>query len=271
MKDKRKLFVYFSIIISFFIIVVLSLLYYNNIVAKKEQEEKVRLHKEKDKEMRKVLTKEYIVNYSKAVLDTYFESIDSISLLSFGTITVIKKTDFDFKRKEYYSTVYVSGNVEGKTKVPSISPYRFMFEDSIFDSEINSPDVTPEKLYISDVNNYHVYPMDDIVSYNMHQEQKKSNEELKKKMRNNHVNFLIDNVKVKFKKYEGESYIFESSQVLDPNQIVKAIKQIGDGKVVQFYMGKNHYADFVYSTNCIIYNESHRIYKVMEGEPKTVN
>ena len=83
----------------------------------------------------------------------------------------------------------------------------------------------------------------------------------------------MDGINVVYDKIDGASYIYKSDQQLTPKQIVKAIDKIGSNgmNMIQFNIGSTHYADFVYSTQCIIYKSSHDIYKVVNGKPVRAN
>ena len=87
------------------------------------------------------------------------------------------------------------------------------------------------------------------------------------------MEFTIDGINVKYAYNEGKSYVYKSSKQLSSEQIVQAIHNIGGNgmNMIQFRDAYEHYADYVYSSQCIIYKNSGTIYKVINGKPIRAN
>ena len=102
-------------------------------------------------------------------------------------------------------------------------------------------------------------------------ERKKEEEE--KKNKEDDTRFKVDGIQVVYDTIEGASYVYKSYGELTPKQIIKAIEKIGPNgmNMIQFNIGDTHYADYVYSTQCIIYPSTHDIYKVVNGKPVRAN
>lgn len=233
---------------------------------KRESDEKFRIRKEKKIMFMNTLNGDYLAKYSKEILKPHFDKIDSIKI--WPTSPDIEWLIFDYSKNEYYVVFRASGDVvSGVSHYSEGSFFEFNFVDTLYESKIDEKEVRLQKLQIYDNNKDRIYPIETDFSELKRKEEAKAREEARKKQQKNGNSFYVDGIHIKFKKYEGNSFVFETSNILNAEQVVKAIKQIGNGNMVQFYKGDNHYADYVYSTQCIIYKNTGTIYKVINGNP----
>ena len=243
----------------------------------KEVNEKWRIRNKKEKMFQGLLNDEYLSKLSREVLKPHFDTIGNIKMGTISTHNIIKLA-FDYSKNEYYAIIEINGNAyNSKAIVRDDGPYRFYYTDTIYESKVNDFEVRLDTLEIIDNHLYHIYPTnidDELIHARKRtaEETRKAKEaEKKKQQQNSSTSFDVDGIHVKFKKYDGNSFVFETNNILNADQVVKAIKRIGNGNMVQFYKGNNHYADYVYSTQCIIYKNTDVIYKVVNGTPIKAN
>lgn len=246
-----------------------------------ENNEKVRIREGKKNHFKRVIvdsiqTKDYLANISKIALKPHFERIDSINipLTKFDKEYMVEKMIFDYSKDEYYAIIKVDGEViGGKSYYSDDRLFKYSFTDTMYSSQINAYEAKHQRLVIEDWNGNTVYPLQ--VAYD--QKRKRAEEAMKKKEEieraKKRMKFSIDGINVEYAYNEGKSYVYKSSKQLSAEQIVQAIHNIGGNNMnmIQFRDAYGHYADYVYSTQCVIYKSSGVIYKVINGKPVRTN
>ncbi len=225
----------------------------------------------------------------KEFLSEYFVRIDAITDISISKTWGDNNGKWSENEVEKVNDVFmypldIRGYVYGK---PSHLPktvskggkyYLFVIEGIVAENQIKSPSLDKNSVCISaqphaeDVFQFIYYKGENVDSINnAHAEYVKRKEA--EKNREDDTKFKVDGIRVVYDKIDGASYIYKSDQQLTPKQIIKAIDKIGPNgmNMIQFNIGSTHYADYVYSTQCIIYKSSHDIYKVVNGKPVRAN
>ncbi len=119
-------------------------------------------------------------------------------------------------------------------------------------------------------NDVYVYSnKDDVDALNKEKiESQKIAEELRKK------DFIVGGTKVRFDRQDGNTLFYNSPRELTPDEIADAVqnKIESDGvNMIRFYSGSEEFADYVFSTKCIIYVKyPDKIYKIIGGSPEKV-
>lgn len=220
-------------------------------------------------EMKEKITPDYLENIVKEIVVPHFETIDSIRYAHPEPEKISRDLKIKYKEwcNEYHAWIGLCGWVYGKAKSSSKQRYYFSIYDNITNKNIDNPYVDLKReLKIHDDNDIYIYYKgEDIIKAN--EDHKKWKDDKKKEDAKR--DFKIDGIRVKYSYQCGASYVYVSEKELTPQQVLKAINQIGENKVnmIQFCVENIHYADYVYSTQCIIYKGSGDIYKVINGKP----
>lgn len=246
-----------------------------------ESNERVRIREGKKNHFARVIvdsvqTQEYLAGISIIALKPYFEHIDSINipLTKYDREGLVEKMIFDYSKDEYYAIIKVYGEIiGGKSDFSNERLFKYRFTDTLYSSKINTYEARHQRLVIDDWNGNTVYPLQDAYD----QKRRRAEEAMKKKEEmeraKKRMEFTIDGIRVKYAYNEGKSYVYKSTKQLSSEQIVQAIHNIGGNNMnmIQFHDVYGHYADYVYSTQCIIYTSSHDIYKIVNGKPVRAN
>lgn len=243
---------------------------------------KPKSEKEKKEEFKERLKPEYIRTIVSELLTPHFKTIDTIVYdKEPEDIQKYSYPYYDVITKVVKGDVRLEGTVYGTAKVKSKPPYKFETRgEVIYNKKMETSDFI-KNLQIKDANDEFIYyeGMDLLEANRNYLVRKiaKQNDDLKKKEEieraKKKMKFSIDGINVEYAYNEGKSYVYKSSKQLSSEQIVQAIHNIGGNgmNMIQFRDAYEHYADYVYSTQCIIYKSSHDIYKVENGKPVRAN
>ena len=215
--------------------------------------------------------------YVKEALSVYFSSINSLSEVWYCPDSLKEKHG-----NALTMLVEARGFVNGKPKSFPKGKYHFYFK---FCVEENNEDVLSSILHNTvsishpgEGGDYIYLDGDSAKAQERNQRrkewEKKKAEAAKAETVENDRNFMINGIRVQLDRKEGASLVFICSKELTAKQILAAIEKIGPSygaNMIQFCDDKYHFADYVYSTECIIFKGSNVIYKVIDGKPVRAN
>lgn len=226
----RKIIVIICVIVLLVIIVANYIQNIENKHVKQMQVEKEEMVTARIAKMKETINYSYLIKYAKETLRPYFDTISIIEVWDFsdfGNQTRIEKVGFDNSKDESYAVVYVTGEVVGKAKTVSKSPYRYSFTDTIFESQINFQTIKPHNMEIRDDDGFVICPLEDLASFKKRKAEKEKKEKIEKL---ESANYSVDGIEVRFLRKSDiggvTGLFYDSDEKLSSTQMKKVAKKI---------------------------------------------
>lgn len=199
---------------------------------------------------------DFCLKVTKRILKQHFSQIDTV-IMNTSSASVHEKGRIDEKTSQlpqFYVHVSTKGMVTGTINGVK-GDYSYDTFVNIIREFMNDPYSSDYNLTVNDNNGYYIVSVSDGRKKNVNE----LNEEIKS---NAQFDITVDGIKVRYIGRDGNAVIFSSSKELSPSQMAKVGKKFKyDYSIIEFNVGANYYADYVFATGCVIYKKDGKIVK----------